>query len=504
MKTSTLKKGTAIVFLLFFGLAGLFPAYGQEGKYTLYELGTLGGSRSKAYDINDTGQIVGESETTLYRDGVVWQAFTGTKDGISPLFPGEEGGSSANAINQDGTIAGFKNGTAFLVGGGSPFSKLGVLPGAGQSSGLGINSGRKVVGYSWNEGVWGKGALWEKDDLDNYLGSDLGSFGGLYTRATSVNDSDFVVGYSQDSEGSNRAFRWKKIIGGEPLTDLGVLDGFTESFALRLNNRGTAVGYSLRYDEFWNETIRACLWGENDIQELGKNALRISETVLQSQAYGINDAGLVVGTHWVEIQGEAGVKTERRAFLWDAVNEMRDLNSLLPENPGLLLVAAYAINNKGEIVGYGYKEGSNAATAFLLVPPANEDPFKKPFAVDIDIRPWNPNNKINLQARWGLIPIAILSEEDFDAPAEVDRQSLTFGRSGDEKSLAFCMSWKWDVNHDRKEDLICYFRERATDFQCGDTVGILQGKTVAEKTFTAQDEVQIVPCPPGRRHHRGR
>ena len=490
MKTSIGKKASVLVFLLFLGLAISIPAYGQDGKYTLYELGTLGGPNTYAYDINDAGQIVGVGDTILYRDGRVSQAFTGTKDGISSLFPGEER-SSANAINRNGTIAGYKNGRAFIIGGGSPLIDLGVLPGAGASSGLSINSGNKVVGYSWIESVMERGVLWEDDGSGNFIESDLGTFGGQYTRATSVNDSGQVAGYSQYPDGANRAFRWK-ISGSEPLSDLGVLSDPGESFAMRINNKGAVAGYSLQ-----DYTARACLWGENGVQELKKkSATGVSESVLYSEAYGINDSGVVVGTYF---EG-----TEYRAFIWDAANEMRDLNSLIPENSGMLLVVAYAINNKGEIVGYGYKGESTFATAFLLVPPPGTAPAEKPLQVEIDIRPWNFHNKVNLWARWSLIPIAILSDADFNALKEVDRQSLTFGQTGGEDSLAFCMPWKWDVNHDRKKDLICYFHEKAAGFKCDDTVGILKGKTLKEEKFEAQDKVEIIPCPPSRKHHRRR
>ena len=104
------------------------------------------------------------------------------------------------------------------------------------------------------------------------------------------------------------------------------------------------------------------------------------------------------------------------------------------------------------------------------------DPVGRSFEVEIDIHPWNSQNKIHKQAWWGLIQIAILSETGFDAPKVVDRESLTFGRTGDEDSLAFCVPWKTDVNHDRKKDLICYFYERPIGFKCGDTLGTLQRK----------------------------
>ena len=304
MKASVGKKAIVLVFFLLFGLAIYSPSYGQDGKYTLYELGTLGGPNTYAYDINDSSLIVGVGDTDLYNEGTIWQAFTGTKDGISRAFSGGDRQilSQRRQSRRDRCRVQKREGVP--DGGGQPVCRSGDSSRGGGELGVSINSGKKVAGYSWNEGVWEKGALWEQDGS----GSDIGTLGGGYTRATSVNDADEIAGYSQTAEGSNRAFRWKKILGNEPLADLGVLGDFTDSFGLRINNKGTVVGYSLKYDEFWNETNRACLWGGNGVQELKKNSLRALETILQSQAYGINDADVVVGTHWVEKTAGTGVK----------------------------------------------------------------------------------------------------------------------------------------------------------------------------------------------------
>ena len=60
-----------------------------------------------------------------------------------------------------------------------------------------------------------------------------------------------------------------------------------------------------------------------------------------------------------------------------------------------------------------------------------------PEYIDIDIKPGSHHNTINPKSK-GKIPVAILSTEDFDAPSKVDRDSLTFGSTGEEDSLAFC------------------------------------------------------------------
>lgn len=55
--------------------------------------------------------------------------------------------------------------------------------------------------------------------------------------------------------------------------------------------------------------------------------------------------------------------------------------------------------------------------------------------VAIDIKPGSDPNSIDSQDEKGVIPVAILSNDTFNAPSQVDRESLTFGRTGDENSL---------------------------------------------------------------------
>jgi hypothetical protein len=111
--------------------------------------------------------------------------------------------------------------------------------------------------------------------------------------------------------------------------------------------------------------------------------------------------------------------------------------------------------------------------------------------VAIDIKPGNLPNTIQPKAA-GTIPVAILSSNIFDAPAEVDRQSLTFGRTGTEASLAQCSVGGEDVNADGRADLVCHFTTRLTGFQPGDTSGILKGLTLEGTAFTGSDSLRII------------
>jgi len=111
--------------------------------------------------------------------------------------------------------------------------------------------------------------------------------------------------------------------------------------------------------------------------------------------------------------------------------------------------------------------------------------------VSIDIKPGSNPNSINPRSN-GSIPVAILSTADFDAPAAVDRTSLTFGRTGDEASLAFCGTTLKDVNADSRLDLVCHFTTSVTGFQVGDTEGILKGETGGGTAIEGRDAVRVI------------
>jgi hypothetical protein len=118
-------------------------------------------------------------------------------------------------------------------------------------------------------------------------------------------------------------------------------------------------------------------------------------------------------------------------------------------------------------------------------------PEPSPLAVDIDIRPFSRNNRIH---HWelGVIPVAILSNKNFDAPSEVDRDSITFGRRGDEHSKAFFLRRGKDVNHDGMKDLIFFFRAKQAGFEVGDEKGFLKGNTLKGEAIEGHDSVNIV------------
>ena len=113
--------------------------------------------------------------------------------------------------------------------------------------------------------------------------------------------------------------------------------------------------------------------------------------------------------------------------------------------------------------------------------------------VDISIKPGATSPvPINAGSR-GTTPVAILSTAAFNAVTSVDTSSLTFGRTGDEQSLAFCNPGGEDVNGDGLPDLVCHFHTPLTGFQSGDTLAILKGKTHLGASILGQEAIVIVP-----------
>lgn len=108
-----------------------------------------------------------------------------------------------------------------------------------------------------------------------------------------------------------------------------------------------------------------------------------------------------------------------------------------------------------------------------------------------DLAPFNPKSKGNM-------PVALLSSAAtpsspaFDA-LDVDRDSLTFGVTGAEKSLKRCNTEGTDVNGDGLLDLVCHFDNALLNFDVDNTMGKLMGKTGAGQQFEGTGMLKVVP-----------
>lgn len=258
------------------------------------DLGTLGGDLSSAFASNGSGQIVGYSQVTgltnldHQRGNDAYHAFLYSGGIMADL--GTLGGtrSQAFSINDHGQIVGGSTTTtipeqhAFLYSGGV-MNDLGTLGGS-QSIALGINQSGQIVGYSATTGNLGtRGFLYSGGAMN-----DIGTLGGSSSYAYGLNDSGEVVGYSNTTAGTQHAFLYT----GGAMVDLGTLGG-VESYAYGVNNSGEIVG-SL----YSPGSSRAFLYSGGSMIDLNSLLPAGSDWSLNN-AVAINDSGLILGDGFI-------------------------------------------------------------------------------------------------------------------------------------------------------------------------------------------------------------
>ena len=356
--------------------------------YYVTNLGTLGGSGGAAYGINNSGQVTGWA---YLAGNTVQHAFrTEANQPINPAtddlgaLSAADNNSFGAAINNSGQVTGkSEEGViglfsdqihrAVSYSGSGPMHELDprtavdpVTHVETNSYAYGINDGGQVVGaYSaWStDGTVNISHAFRTPagGLFNPATDDLGTLGGSTSSAYAINNSGQVVGASFLSGNAvSDAFRTAPSQPINPATDdLGSLAGYG-SGANGINNSGQVVGWSYAGNGYQHAFCTAANQPINpatdDLGTLGG---------LTSSALGINNSGQVVG--YSDTSTDTLLNREH-AFLCDSGGHtMVDLNSLISPASWWTLQAATAINDLGQIVGYG-KYGSGAPHAFLLTP----------------------------------------------------------------------------------------------------------------------------------------
>jgi probable HAF family extracellular repeat protein len=325
----------------FFLLAILPQVHAQQ--YTITDLGTLpGDTSSRGWAINSTGWIVGDSAP----HAIYWTKNTGMQD------LGCSGQSFAGAVNDKNRIVGYcgptgNTTTAFVWTKSGGFQDLGTLSGGTSSGANGINDFNQVVGTS-NYGP-------SPNDLHAFYWTkaggmiDLGTLGGEFSLANAINNSSQVVGYSSfDTTTNSHGFIWTAAGG---MIDLGTLPTGINSDASAINDVGMIVGNA----DNGKGNLRAVLWKNGKIHNLG-----LLSGSTYSFANAINNAGVIVGE-----SGPKGTDASH-AVIWNNNGNLRDLNNLICGATDFILLSARAINDSGQIAGYGMINGQTHA--FLADP----------------------------------------------------------------------------------------------------------------------------------------
>jgi probable HAF family extracellular repeat protein len=235
-------------------------------RYTIKDLGTLpGGSFSRAFDINVSGQVVGQADTS-----------TGGR-------------------------------RAFLYSGGQ-MKDLGTL--GGSSSASGINDSGQVVGQSMISNETCSGCYHAFLYSDGQM-RDLGTLpGGDASWASGVNDSGQVVGGANTSAGTFRAFLYS----GAQMRDLNELippgSGWDLTHAWAINTSGQIVG-----EGYMNGQERAFLATPTQTP-------RVTSTVPTANATAVDLAANVTATFSEEMDASSINATTFKLFRKNSKKEV--------------------------------------------------------------------------------------------------------------------------------------------------------------------------------------
>jgi probable HAF family extracellular repeat protein len=299
------------------------------------------------------------------------------------------GDSLARGVNAAGDAVGFGALADFtnrgFVAGDGGLAEVPTLGGS-ESRGYGLNDAGLVTGYARTADGTPRAVRYAPATSSL---TDLGALGGTYSFGYAINESGAVAGYAETPGGLPVAFVWTE---GAGIQSLGTLGGIA-SFGFGINNLGQAVGQS--YTAIGQG--HAFLYSAGTMQDLGTLG------GVDSVAVAINDAGVITGTAaaasglmhafryssgtgMIDLgtlggsrsSGEAiasdgtvvGWSTDAAgrtlACLWTPAGAVVDLNTLVDPALGWELLAAYGINDSGQIVGQGRIGG--AIRAFRLSP----------------------------------------------------------------------------------------------------------------------------------------
>ena len=356
-----------------------FSAGRPPARYVVTDLGTLGGTFSIAYGINNAGRVGGTAALHNGNAHAFLSGIGGTKTDLGTLGGPNSAASAPNGrgdlpiVSETSTpdplkedFCGFGNHLVCLGalwnGVMTPLRTLGgnnamtlFQNNRGQTAGVAENGTHdphcpspQVLDFE--AVVWGP----NQGDIQGLppLPGDTVGF------ALGINDRGQIVGSSGSCANTvvtavglfvgPHAVLWENGL----VTDLGNLGGKMMGKAGAINDRGEVAGFS----DLPDGSVHSFLWskdaGMHDLGALGADVL--------GDPAGINNNTQVVG-------GSCDTSGNCRAFFWEK-NVMSDLNDLIAANSPLYLAYALGINDAAEIVGFGVQTSTGDLHAYMATP----------------------------------------------------------------------------------------------------------------------------------------
>jgi probable HAF family extracellular repeat protein len=353
--------------------------------YDVIDLGTLGGSTSRAFALTEAGDVVGGAQTAAGSEhGFLWSSGPGMTD--LGVLPGKSS-SRALAANYvtvnnppgsllivtgesdvtDSTVSNQSYVQPFLWYDGSIYGEIdnptdpGSARGISSKGSLLISSTDRIFGGTLEYSAW----IHSPFDAGTtgchlagfcpltYLYAPSGGHPYAITEitASAISPQGRVAGTVHTSAGDRAAY-WDATnvginlpgLGGISSVDIGVLPDGSDGHGYGASDAGDVVGSS------------SLPWGEHAFRWVAGSIadLKTLPDATDSAANAVNLYGFVVG------------RSGGKAIIWDQFDNIIDLNERIPPASGWTLTEAHAINNAGQVAGEGIHDGKTRA--FLLLP----------------------------------------------------------------------------------------------------------------------------------------
>lgn len=309
--------------------------------YNIAELPGLDDATPAA--LNDNGDVAGYGYGAAQSQGIIWYG-----DGSTLILPPTEF-SVLFDIDQAGTAVGWT----------SPTVSDGPVHALMVQNKISIDLGTYREAMCINGPAIGEPHLVCLSDGAGVIALDAATHSTAFTVTLAGHDLEPGT-VNNNGDVAGRSFG-----GNDPVSFLyrnGVLtnDSPANGGIIKLNNSGQGGGYTGNPAVGPQLIYTPTIW---DITSQTLNSIPVTPLPGLScgSVSGINDHGMAVG-YCFDPNGNGAT----RAFVYDAnANVTTDLNTVIDE-PGWTLLEANAINNSGQIIGYGILNGAGAA--FLLTP----------------------------------------------------------------------------------------------------------------------------------------